>query len=82
MTFEITATHEPGAMGSCVYDAIEDLQDDIGHPLTAELAMDLYSALLCAGVEPDDETSTTPLQKKEACGTLQACRCPADVPEP
>jgi hypothetical protein len=50
------ATHEPGPMGRCVYDTIEDLQEDIGHPLTAELAMDLYSALLSIGVEPDYET--------------------------
>ncbi len=50
------ATHEPGPLGRCIYDAIEDLQEDIGHPCAPELAMDLYSALLCAGVEPDDET--------------------------
>ncbi len=50
------ATHEPGAMSHCVYSTIEDLQQGIGHPLTAELAMDLYSALLGIGVEPDYET--------------------------
>ena len=50
------ATHEPGPLGRCVFDTIEELQEDIGHPLTADQAMDLYSALLCAGVEPDYET--------------------------
>ncbi len=50
------ATHEPGPMGRCVYDTIEDLQEDIGHPCAPELAVDLYSALLGVGVEPDYET--------------------------
>lgn len=50
------ATHEPGPLGHCVYDTIEDLQEDIGHPFTAEQAMDLYSALLGIGVEPEYET--------------------------
>jgi hypothetical protein len=43
-------------MGRCVYDTIEDLQEDIGHPCAPELAVDLYSALLGVGVEPDYET--------------------------
>ena len=50
------ATHEPGPLARCVFDTIEELQEDIGHPLTADQALNLYSALLCAGVEPDYET--------------------------
>lgn len=53
------ATHEPGPLGRCVFETIEELQEDIGHPLTADQATTLYSALLCAGVEPDYETWCT-----------------------
>jgi len=45
--------HEPGGVGRCALDWIEDLQESIGHPMSAEQAIALYCAHLQNGIEPD-----------------------------
>jgi|SRR5579884_1907395 len=48
--------HEPASVGRCALDWIEDLQESIGHPMSAEQAVALYCAHLQVGIEPDYET--------------------------
>ena len=50
------AARAAGALPLDVLDLIEDLQEVIGSPLVAQRAMELYSALRAAGVQPRPET--------------------------
>lgn len=53
---------DPAAIGPCAFDWIEDLQESIGCPMSAQQALALYQACLHAGIEPDDETWCQPEQ--------------------